>query len=85
VATKSLEKLTLKNGRFFNKSGVRVEARIVGLDTAMTDGQPLFQSHQIPPTANAFAQGSSFDENAGAWSAFPCYVAPTIYLRIRRK
>lgn len=85
MATKSLEKLALKNGKFFNQDGAWIEARILGLDTAMMDAKPLFQGHQIPPGTNAFAQGLPFDENAGAWSAFPRYVAPTIYLRIKRR
>ncbi len=81
---KVLEELTLKNGKFFNQSGREVKVRVLGVDIATVgifNPRPLFQNHEIPRGADAFVRGSRFDENAGRWSNFPRYVAPTIYLK----
>jgi hypothetical protein len=91
---KTLERLTLKQGKFFNSSGREVKAQILEITLAkarnMAGGpikntEPAFKDQEIPAKANAFAQGFHFDNNAGAWSNFPSYVAPTIYLRIGRR
>lgn len=80
--SKRLEKLTLKNGQFFNEAGKKVKVEVVDLDMALVDtAEPLFQGHGIPEEADAFAQGTAFDENRGNWGNFPRYVAPTVYLR----
>ena len=82
----NLELLTMRKGKFYDKSGRPVKVTILGLGMGRAgfiynpSGKPYFRGDQIPEKANAFVQGDKFDISAGAWSSFPEYIAPTIYL-----
>ena len=91
---RSLEQLTMKNGKFFDSRKKQVRVRVLGLNVATArnmaggplgeDPRPIFKDETIPKGANAFAQGPVFDENAGGWMNFPRYAAATIFLQKSR-